>query len=91
MPKKYDIKQDGVTQVIDLRDIDLSPYQHRKIFDSDKLKELASSIQRDGLISPILVRPIGNRFELIAGERRFRAIRDHTDRLEIRIMVKTKP
>jgi len=73
------IEQDDVTRAIDLRDIDPSPFQHRKIFDSDKLKELAASVQRDGLIAPILVRPIGNRFELIAGERRFRAIRDHTD------------
>ncbi len=83
MPKKYDIEQDGITRTIDLRGIDPSPYQHRKIFDSDKLKELAASILRDGLIAPILIRPIGNRFELIAGERRFRAIRDHTDRLTI--------
>jgi ParB family chromosome partitioning protein len=73
------IEQDGITRAIDLRDIAPSPFQHRKNFDSDKLKELAASIQRDGLISPILVRPIGNRFELIAGERRLRAIRDHTD------------
>ncbi len=78
MLKKYSIEEDGITRAIDLRDIDPSPFQHRRIFDSDKLKELASSIQRDGLIAPILVRPIGNRFELIAGERRFRAIRDHT-------------
>ncbi len=76
-------ERDSVIRPIDLRGIDPSPYQHRKIFDSDKLKELASSIQRDGLISPILVRPIGNRFELIAGERRFRATRDHTDRQTI--------
>jgi len=48
MPKKYDIEQDGITRAIDLRDIDPSPYQHRKIFDSDKLKELAASILRDG-------------------------------------------
>jgi len=73
------IEQDDATQAIDLREIDPSPFQHRRIFDSDKLKELAASIQRDGLIAPILVRPLGNRFELIAGERRFRAIRDHTD------------
>jgi len=83
MPKKSDIEQDGITRAIGLRDIDPSPFQHRKNFDSDKLKELASSIQRDGLISPILVRPMGNRFELIAGERRFRTIRDHTDRQTI--------
>jgi len=56
---KYDIEQDDVTQAVDLRDIDPSPYQHRKNFDSDKLKELAASIRRDGLISPILVRSVG--------------------------------
>ena len=78
MPKKSDIEQDSVIRPIDLRGIDPSPFQHRRIFDSDKLKELAASIQRDGLIAPILVRPVGKRFELIAGERRFRAIRDHT-------------
>ena len=83
MPKKSDIEQDGVTRAIDLQYIDPSPFQHRKIFDSDKLKQLAASIQRDGLIAPILVRPVGNRFELIAGERRVRALRDHTDRLTI--------
>ncbi len=87
MPKTSDIEQDGITRAIDLRDIDPSPYQHRKIFDSDKLKELAASIQRDGLIAPILVRPAGNRFELIAGERRFRAIRDHTDRQTIQAQI----
>ena len=78
MSKKPDIELDVVIRSLGLRDIDPSPFQHRKIFDSDKLKELAASIQRDGLIAPILVRSIGNRFELIAGERRFRAIRDHT-------------
>jgi len=49
MPKKDDIEQAGITRAIDLRDIDPSPFQHRKIFDADKLKELAASEQRDGL------------------------------------------
>ena len=48
MPKKDNIEQDGITRTIGLRDIDPSPFQHRKIFDSDKLKELAASIQREG-------------------------------------------
>jgi len=38
MPKKYDIEQDAITQAIDLRDIDPSPYQHRKNFDADKCR-----------------------------------------------------
>jgi ParB/RepB/Spo0J family partition protein len=89
MLKKVHSEQDGgsVIRDIALRDIDPSPFQHRRIFDSDKLKELAASIQRDGLIAPILVRPVGNRYELIAGERRFRAIRDHTDRLTIQARI----
>ncbi len=79
MPEKDDNKEYGLIRTLDLKDIDPSPYQRRKVFNVDKLKELASSIQLDGLISPILVRSVGNRLELIAGERRFRAIRDHTD------------
>ena len=76
-------------RAIDLRAIDPSPYQLRKSFDSAGLKQLASSIRRDGLISPVLVRPVGNRYELIAGERRFRAVRDYTDMqtIQARIVV----
>jgi len=66
-------------KAIDLQNIDSSPYQHRKYFDEDKLKELATSIQREGLIEPIVVRPNRERYELIAGERRLRAIRDYTE------------
>jgi len=43
-----------------------SPYQHRKSFDPVKLEELARSILQDGLISPILVRPVDKHFEIIA-------------------------
>lgn len=57
--------------------IDPSPYQHRRIFHDDKLKELAKSIERDGLIEPVVAREIGadGRHELIAGERRLRAVK----------------
>jgi len=65
--------------MIPLQQISPSPFQHRKYFDEDKLKELAASIQLDGLIEPIVVRPNGGRYQLIAGERRWRAIRDYTD------------
>jgi len=43
--------------------IDPSPFQHRKYFDKDKLKELAANIQREGLIEPIVVRPNGGRYQ----------------------------
>ena len=72
-------KLNWVQELIGIRDIDPSPYQRRRYFDEDKLKELAASIQREGLIEPIVVRPNKKRYELIAGERRLRAVRDYTD------------
>ena len=66
--------------MIDITKIDPSPYQHRKYFDEESLRELGASILRDGLIEPIIVRPQKNgRFQLIAGERRLRAIKDYTN------------
>ena len=50
-----------------------SPYQHRRSFNQAKLAELGRSIKTDGLIQPITVRPVGDGYELIAGERRWRA------------------
>ncbi len=53
----------GQMTIIELQAIDPSPYQLRKYFDEDKLKELAASILRDGLIEPIVVRPNGERYQ----------------------------
>jgi len=65
---------------INIKRIDPSPYQHRKYFDENSLKELGASIIRDGLIEPIIVRPRKKgRFQLIAGERRLRAVKEYTD------------
>ena len=69
----------GQMTIIKLQAIDPSPFQKRQHFEEDKLKGLAASIQRDGLIEPIVVRSNGGRYQLIAGERRLRAIRDYTD------------
>ncbi len=53
-----------------------NPHQPRKAFATDKLDELAISITARGLIQPVIVRPLGDgRYELIAGERRWRAAR----------------
>ncbi|MCD6266719.1 MAG: ParB/RepB/Spo0J family partition protein [Deltaproteobacteria bacterium] len=79
MAKTPNSELDYIQGVIDVRKIDHSPYQHRRHFDEDKLKELAASIQREGLIEPIIVRHIDKRYQLIAGERRFRAVRDFTE------------
>jgi ParB family transcriptional regulator, chromosome partitioning protein len=48
-------------------------YQPRREMDPAALEELAASIRSQGIIQPLIVRPVGNRFEIIAGERRFRA------------------
>ena len=79
MSKTPHIELDYIQDVIDVRKIDPSPNQHRRHFDEDKLKELAVSIQSEGLIEPIIVRPKSDGYELIAGERRLRAVRDFTE------------
>lgn len=53
--------------------IDPSLLQPRSVFDDAKLEELAKSIRTNGVVQPVLLRRKGNRFELIAGERRWRA------------------
>jgi ParB family chromosome partitioning protein len=60
-------------QEIDIDLIEPSPYQPRTRFCEEALDDLARSIQASGIIQPIVVRQIGNRFQLIAGERRWRA------------------
>lgn len=55
--------------------IDPDPNQARKHFDPQELEELAASIEKDGLLSPILLRKANDRFVLIAGERRLRSIK----------------
>ena len=50
-----------------------SPFQPRRSFDEAKIEELAASIRNQGIIQPLVVRPKGDGFELIAGERRWRA------------------
>jgi len=60
-------------QQIDIDLIEPSPYQPRTRFREEALEELARSIKASGIIQPLVVRPIGARFQLIAGERRWRA------------------
>ena len=58
---------------ISLENIQVNPYQPRTYFDEESLRELASSIKELGVIQPITVRKIGDSFQLVSGERRFRA------------------
>ena len=65
----------SVKKVIDLPIDDILPnrYQPRIKFDDDSIYELSESIKNHGVFQPILVRPIGDKYEIIAGERRYKA------------------
>jgi ParB family chromosome partitioning protein len=60
---------------VSLESIVPNPHQPRRSFDEAGLAELAASLRSTGLIQPILVRPVGDGYQLIAGERRWRAAR----------------
>jgi len=53
--------------------VEPNPYQPRKEFADEALADLVESIRAEGLLQPIVVRPVGDKFQLIAGERRWRA------------------
>lgn len=58
---------------IDIDQLEPTPFQPRQIFKDDKLAELAESIKANGILQPIIARRVGERFQIIAGERRWRA------------------
>ena len=58
---------------ISLESIQVNPYQPRTYFDEESLRELANSIKELGVIQPITVRKVGDLFQLVSGERRYRA------------------
>lgn len=58
---------------ISLQDIIPNRFQPREMFDDEALQELSQSIKEHGVIQPIIVRKVGDKYEIIAGERRFRA------------------
>jgi len=66
------VPTEGLIQ-IDIDLIDPSPYQPRTRFRDEALEELARSIQSSGIVQPLVARRLGDRFQLIAGERRWRA------------------
>jgi ParB family transcriptional regulator, chromosome partitioning protein len=63
----------GGPLLLDIDLLDPSPYQPRTRFTESALEELAQSIRSSGIIQPLVVRKIGARYQLIAGERRWRA------------------
>lgn len=71
--KEDDFITDENLLTVDLDKLKAREDQPRKNFDDDSLEELANSIKADGVIQPIVVRKVGDKYEIIAGERRFRA------------------
>ena len=65
--------ENGQLTVLNINDILPNRFQPRIRFDEEKLEELAESISKYGVIQPIVVRPVSNKYEIIAGERRYKA------------------
>src|SRR5919202_2816386 len=65
----------GVQSQVPLEAIENNPYQPRKAFDEDELTALSESIRTHGVLQPLVVRQVGDRYQLVAGERRLRGAR----------------
>lgn len=70
---RIEATRDNSNFSVDVERIIPSPFQPRRAFDQNKIEELAASIRNQGIIQPLVVRAKGSQFELIAGERRWRA------------------
>lgn len=70
-----DEKIDGLSR-ININDIKPNENQPRKTFDPEKIEDLANSIKEHGVIQPLVVRKVENGYEIVAGERRWRAARE---------------
>lgn len=62
-----------IKQFVPLDWIVPAQYQPRQYFDEDAMLQLTASVKEDGIIQPLLVRPIGEKYEIVTGERRYRA------------------
>lgn len=80
-------QQNEGIKVVDINEIEPNYDQPRKKFDQEELNELMCSIQEHGILQPLIVRVKGDKYEIVAGERRYRAARLAKIR-EIPIMVK---
>jgi len=64
---------EDAAQAVPIDSIDPNPLQPRRVFQGERMAELAQSIRVNGIIQPLVVRRAGNRYQLVAGERRWRA------------------
>lgn len=68
-----DVHNGDTVEVLAISKIAANPFQPRKIFEEESLQELSESIKEHGIIQPIVVRGNGKRYEIVVGERRYRA------------------
>ena len=72
--KQTPASNDGLPKMLAVDLVQRGRFQPRQHFDEDRLRELADSIAAQGVVQPVIVRPLGEgKYELIAGERRWRA------------------
>lgn len=71
-----DVEETPSTHTVPIAKILLSKHQPRRYFDPDKLAQLTQSVKEHGILEPLLVRPLKDGYELIAGERRYRAAKE---------------
>jgi ParB family chromosome partitioning protein len=69
------LRHDGAKAEVPIDQIQGNPFQPRKAFDDEELTALTDSIRTHGILQPLIVRPMGDQYQLVAGERRLRAAR----------------
>ena len=72
-PGSAEPPHDDSPRAVPIDSIDPNPLQPRRVFQGERLAELAQSIRTNGIIQPLVVRRVGDRYQLVAGERRWRA------------------
>lgn len=72
-PAKYDAPVENELLMLGVHDIDNNPYQPRREFSEPEIVSLAESLKEHDMLAPVLVRRVGQRWQLISGERRLRA------------------
>jgi len=92
-------KSISADRTVPIEHVSQNPRNPRRQFDEAELQDLASSVSQHGIVQPVVVRPVGDRFEIIAGERRWRAaqlaglseipviVRDVDDRTALEIAI----
>jgi ParB family chromosome partitioning protein len=72
-PPSGEPTRDDAPRAVPIDSIDPNPLQPRRVFQGERMAELAQSIRTSGIIQPLVVRRVGDRYQLVAGERRWRA------------------